>query len=45
MGISKQILVLICILSTLVLLHLYDGFIEKQTGKVPQQPEFIYLQD
>ncbi len=45
MGISKQLLVLICILSTLVLLHLYDGFIEKQTGKSKQPIELTSLED
>ncbi|MCU4491842.1 hypothetical protein KTI63_05070 [Acinetobacter guillouiae] len=45
MSISKQLLVFICIICAVVLLNLYDGFIAKQTGKTPKQPEFIYLQD
>ena len=45
MRTSKQLLVFICIICAVVLLNIYDGFIAKQTGKVPQQHEFIYLQD
>jgi hypothetical protein len=45
MSLSKQILVLVCIISALVLLHLYDGFIAKRTGKSTQPLELISLQD